>query len=85
MKRKDIEKNTIAIRIMHAQIMAIGNEYAEEIWFYVYPDGADYDDIVEMAKDLEYMEILYKTYEKIVNRYAPHAFFLRPFEIKAMC
>lgn len=46
-----------------------GDERLEEIWLLVYPDGADTEEILDMAKDPEQMQWLEETYTKIVNLY----------------
>ena len=65
MNKVEIMENIVSIQWMHEKVMSIGNEYAEELWFMDYPDGADYDDIKEMAKDSQIMEWLRETFSKI--------------------
>lgn len=55
---------------MHQNIMRLGNEFAEEMWFMTYPDGADYDDQIQMAKDTKFMNWLREDYEFIMSKYA---------------
>ena len=86
MKASQVKKNVAAIQIMHNQVLAIGNEYAEEVWFMVYPDGADYEDVRDMAKDSEMMDILYQCYDRIVRRFAKNEpFIMKAFEVKLAC
>lgn len=54
---------------MNQNVMRLGNEYAEELWFMTYPDGADFDDQVEMSKDDELMTWLREDYEFIMSKY----------------
>lgn len=67
MNKIQIMENAASIQWMNNQIMDIGNEDAEEIWLYTYPDGADYDDILEMAKDEKMMGYLHDTYKRIME------------------
>lgn len=86
MKKSQIKKNIAAIMIMNNQIMALGNEYADVIWFMVYPDEADYEEICEMAKDEEMMDLLYTCYDRIVTRFAKNMpFVMKGFEIRLAC
>ena len=62
--------NFIQLVSMHQNVMSLGNEFAEELWFMTYPDGADYDDQVQMAKDNEFMSWLREDYEFIMSKYA---------------
>lgn len=65
MNKIEIAENIVAIQWMHEKVMSIGNEYAEELWLMDYPDGADYDEIKEMAKNSQIMEWLHETFSKI--------------------
>lgn len=67
MSNIEIRENIVSINYMHKAVMALDNEYAEELWFTTYPDGADLDDIREMAKDEQQMEWLRGTYQEIMN------------------
>lgn len=67
MNKVEIMENIVSIQWMHQKVMSIGNEYAEELWFMDYPDGADYDDVKEMAKDSQIMEWLHETFSKIMK------------------
>lgn len=62
--------NFIQLVSMHQTIMHLGNEFAEELWFMTYPDGADYDDQIQMAKDNELMGWLREDYQFIMSKYA---------------
>lgn len=70
MTKVEIMENIVSIQYMHEKVMGIGNEYAEELWFMDYPDGADYDDIKEMAKDSQIMEWLHETFSRIMKLHA---------------
>ena len=62
-------ENIVSIKFMNEQVMSIGNEYAEEEWLLVYPDGADADDIKAMASDEEQMQWLRESYQFIMEHY----------------
>lgn len=70
MSNREITENMASINYMHNKIMGLGNEYAEEVWFMVYPDGADREEVAQMARDNETMEWLRETYQKIMKVYA---------------
>lgn len=67
MSNREITENMASINYMNNKIMGLGNEYAEEVWFMVYPDGADHEEIAQMARDNETMEWLRETYQKIMK------------------
>lgn len=62
-------QNMIDIVKMNANIMRLGNEYAEELWFMTYPDGADESDQRIMASDPEMMQWLREDYAFIMSKY----------------
>ena len=67
MNNMEIRENVASINWMHSAVMSLGNEDAEEIWFLTYPDGADEDDVLEMAKDEQIMEWLHGTFARIMH------------------
>lgn len=66
MTYQKIAENMASIVYMNRRVMELGNEDAEEIWLMTYPDGADHEDILEMAKDPQMMEWLYEDYQRIM-------------------
>lgn len=69
MSINEILENIVSIDFMHNKIMELGDERAEEIWFMTYPDGANREDVKEMAKDAQIMEWLRKDYQYIMNTF----------------
>ena len=60
-------ENLVSIDYMNKKVMALGDERAEELWLMSYPDGADQDDIQEMAKDEQLMKWLRESYQDIMT------------------
>ena len=54
---------------MNDDVMGLGDERAERIWLNTYPDGADGDDIEDMARDDEIYGWLCKDHEYLMERY----------------
>ena len=70
MTNHEIANNVLNIQHMHLTVINLGNEYAEEKWLMTYPDGADYDDLWEMAQDPEMLEWLNDCFEFIMRNFA---------------
>lgn len=68
-KYSDIEKNVREIEHMHQNVLDLGDERAEERWFIVYPDGADYEELLDMARDPDSMKYLHECYKNVMDRY----------------
>lgn len=66
MSYREYMENLVSINYMNKKIMALGDERAEELWLITYPDGANQDDIQEMAKDEQMMEWLRESYQNIM-------------------
>lgn len=65
----DFATNLFNITHWNAEVMALGNENAEEIWLLDYSDGADMEDKIEMAKDSEIIQWLYDSYKYIMKHF----------------
>ena len=62
-----IEKNVREIEDMHNEILDLGDERVEEVWLMVYPDGADYEVLLDMARDPKSMKYLRECYKHIME------------------
>ena len=66
-KYSDIEKNVREIEDMHQEISDLGDERVEEFWPMVYPDGADYEELLDMARDPKSMKYLRECHKRIMD------------------
>lgn len=55
---------------MHEDVMNLGNEDAEEIWFLEYPGADVIEEILEVAKDQQTMEWAKDSHARIMRIYA---------------
>jgi len=52
------KRNFELIKAMHTVVIYMNNEDAIEPWFFAYPDGADDEELMDMAGDSELMDDL---------------------------
>ena len=57
---------------MNETVESFGNEYYEELWYSIYPDGANWENLFYMAQDPEIMEWCEQEYIKICTLYMQH-------------
>ena len=72
MRRQQFENMIIksrAEKIKAMNTLLEDDEDKLELWYWVYPDGATEEDILDMAEDEEVYEELVDTFLKAVNNY----------------
>ena len=72
--KRDVDANMELAKAMNTVVTAMNDESAEEVWLYVWPDGADDDDVREMADDPEMMELLCKGFRSLVGSHGRAGF-----------
>ncbi len=70
MSKIEFWENVNSIIFMNEKVMNLGDERAEEIWLMTYPDGADLEDVKEMALNTEIMKWLHEDYIYIMKHFA---------------
>lgn len=64
--------NMFKLTKMNETVESFGNEYYEKLWYSIYPDGANWEDLFYMAQDPEIMEWCEQEYIKICTLYMQH-------------
>ena len=72
-------RNFELIKAMHTVVMYLNDEEAIEPWFYAYPDGADDEELMEMAGDMESMDFLCANFGRRIAQGAENGWFTQPY------
>lgn len=70
MKIKTRETRIKILSAMHELVINLNNENAYYSWIYIVPDGADMEDIIDIAEDDELYADAVELFKKIWNSYA---------------
>ena len=77
---KEQENNLKLIKAMHTVVMSLNDEDAIAPWFYSYPDGADDEELMEIAGDMELMDDLCVNFRRRMKFGADNGWFTQPHE-----
>lgn len=64
--------NMFKLTKMNETVESFGNEYYEELWYSIYPDGVNWENLFYMAQNPEIMEQCEREYIKICTLYMQH-------------
>lgn len=63
--KRNTEQQFNLIVAMNEIVMSMNHEGAQDIWFYTYPDGADEEEIREMANDNDLFDGIVESFFRI--------------------
>lgn len=67
------------VKAMHTVVTYLNNEDEVEPWFFAYPDGADDDELMEIAGDEESMDYICSNFRRRMLRAAKEGWFTQPY------
>ena len=77
---KEQSENLKLIKAMHTVVMALDDEDAIEPWFYSYQDGANDEELMGIAGDIELMDDLCSNFRCRMNQGAKYGWFTQPYD-----
>jgi len=81
---KERARNLELIRAMHVIVMCLEDEDAIMPWFYSYPDGADEDELLEIAGDTELMDDLCSNFGRRMAQGSRYGWSTQPYDESAV-
>lgn len=74
---KNVQERFETLKSMNTIIKSMNDEGAYIAWIYIIPDGADDDELMEIAKeDEESFEDACKLFAKLVNKYMKYGLYV---------
>lgn len=77
---KEQLSNFELVKAMNTVVMALNDEDAVEPWFYDYPDGADDDELMEIAGDAELMDGICSNFKRRMAQGSKDGWFTQPYD-----
>lgn len=78
--KRERQNNLMLVKAMHVVVMGLNDEDAVEPWFYSYPDGADEEELLEIAGDAELMDDLCSNFRRRMAQGAGGGWFTQPLD-----
>ena len=78
--KRERQNNLMLVKAMHVVVMALNDEDAIEPWFYSYPDGADEEELLEIAGDVELMDDICSNFRRRMAQGAKSGWYTKPYE-----
>ena len=78
--KRERQNNLMLVKAMNVVVMGLSNEDAIEPWFYAYPDGADEEELLEIAGDVELMDDLCSNFRRRMAQGSEDGWFTQPYD-----
>lgn len=78
--KREQQNNLMLIKAMHVVVMGLNNEAVTAQWFYSYPDGADDEELLYIAGDVELMDDICSNFREIMKHGAKGGWFTQPLD-----